>query len=154
MTKEQKRGKRIAMTPEELNTYLETERICRVGTVSHDGPHVTPLWFAWDGSTMWLTSIVNSQRWTDLMRDPRVAIVVDGGVDFLELHGVEIKGHVEVVGEVPRTGEPNPELETPEKIFARKYTGSDDMYHDGRHAWLKVVAEKTSSWDFRKIGKS
>ena len=83
MSKEQKRGKRIAMTPEELNTYLETERICRVGTVSHDGPHVTPLWFAWDGSTMWLTSIVNSQRWTDLMRDPRVAIVVDGGVDFL-----------------------------------------------------------------------
>ena len=55
MSKEQKRGKRIAMTPEELNTYLETERICRVGTVSHDGPHVTPLWFAWDGSTMWLT---------------------------------------------------------------------------------------------------
>ena len=154
MTKEQKRGKRIAMTPEELNTYLETERICRVGTVSHDGPHVTPLWFAWDGSTMWLTSIVNSQRWTDLMRDPRVAIVVDGGVDFLELHGVEIKGHVEVVGEVPRTGESNPELETPEKIFARKYTGTDEMFHDGRHAWLKVVAEKISSWDFRKIGKN
>jgi hypothetical protein len=153
MTKEQKRGKRIAMSPDELNAYLLSERTCRVATVSHDGPHVTPLWFVWDGTSIWLTSIVNSQRWTDLMRDPRVAIVLDGGVDFLELHGVEIQGRVEVVGEVPRTGEPNPELEVPEQLFARKYTGSDTMHHDGRHAWLKVVTEKASSWDFRKIGR-
>lgn len=150
--KEQKRGKKIAMSPEELDAYMKSERTCRVATVSHDGPHVTPLWFVWDGTSVWLTSIVKSQRWTDLMRDPRVSIILDGGHDFLELHGVEIKGRVEVIGEVPRTGEQNDELKVPEQLFARKYTGTDEMFHDGRHAWLRVNIEKMSSWDFRKIG--
>ena len=151
MTKPQKRGARIAMTPEELNEYLTAERTCRVATISHDGPHIAPLWFVWDGTSMWLTSIVKSQRWTDLMRDPRIAIVVDGGHEYNELVGVEIKGRVEVIGEVPRTGEPNPELKVPEKLFAQKYSGTDEMYHDGRHAWVRIVADKITSWDFRKI---
>ena len=34
------------------------------------GPHLTALWFIWDGSVLWLNSIVKSQRWTDIVRDP------------------------------------------------------------------------------------
>src|SRR5439155_4473481 len=42
---EQRRGRKIAMTPEELDAYLGAQRTCTVATVSHDGPHVTALWF-------------------------------------------------------------------------------------------------------------
>jgi hypothetical protein len=28
--------------------------------------------------------------------------------------------------------------------------GGDQMYNDGRHAWLKIVPDKITSWDFRK----
>jgi len=154
MVKEQRRGRKIAMTKEELDAFLAEERTCRVGTVSHDGPHVTPLWFVWDGDALWLNSIVKSQRWTDLERDPRVSIMVDAGHDFMELRGVELQGRVEVVGEVPRTGEQDvPELAEPERLFARKYSGSDTFQYDGRHAWLRIVPEKISSWDFRKMGR-
>ena len=148
----QRRGGKIAMDVGERDAFLSSERTCRVATVGADGaPHVTPLWFAWDGSALWLTSIVRSQRWTDLQRDPRVSIVVDAGTDFMELRGVEIQGRVEVVGEVPRTGEPVPELDEPERLFADKYA-SGVVHHDGRHAWLKVTPEKVVSWDFRKMG--
>src|SRR5579875_4224432 len=110
--REQRRGRKIAMSPEELDAFLASERTCRVATVSSDGsPHVTPLWFAWDGSALWLTSIVKSQRWTDLQRDGRVSVIVDAGHDYMELRGVEIRGMARPVGEVPRTGEPVPELE-------------------------------------------
>src|SRR4051812_19024102 len=102
--KPQRRGRRIAMTDEELADFLATERTCRVATVGTDGPHATPLWFGWDGSYLWLYSIVKSQRWTDLMRDPRIGVVVDAGVEYLELRGVEITGTVEVIGDAPRTG--------------------------------------------------
>ena len=34
--------------------------------------------------------------------------------------------------------------------FARKYLGGDEMVHDERHAWLRVMPRKISSWDFRK----
>ena len=140
------------MSPKERDEFLANERTCRVASIGRDGsPHVTPLWFAWDGTSLWLTSIVRSQRWSDLQRDNRVSVIVDAGGPFTELRGVELRGAAEVVGEVPRTGAPLPELEPPEQLFADKYAGGQ-MHHDGRHAWLKVTPTKIVSWDFRKIG--
>ena len=123
------------MTAEERDDFLASTRTCRVATVGGDGsPHVTPLWFAWDGTSLWLTSIVKSQRWTDLQRDNRVAVVVDAGEGFNELRGVELRGRTEPVGEVPRTGtEPIAELEAAERLYADKYAGGR-VHHDGRHA--------------------
>jgi hypothetical protein len=150
--REQRRGRKIAMTNEEIDAFLEEERTCRVATVGGDGaPHVSPLWFVWDGSALWLNSVVKSQRWTDLAREPRVSVVIDAGVDFLELRGVEIKGVAEVVGEVPRTSSPDPQLAGPERRFGQKYAGGA-FQADGRHAWLRIIPEKIVSWDFRKIG--
>jgi nitroimidazol reductase NimA-like FMN-containing flavoprotein (pyridoxamine 5'-phosphate oxidase superfamily) len=146
---EQRRGRRIAMTREEVDAFLAEERTCRVATVGRDGPHATPLWYAWHGGALWLTSVVRSQRWTDLQRDPRVAVVVDAGTSYDELRGVELRGRVEVVGEVPRTGQPVPELEAAEQLMADRYMGGT-FVHDGRHAWLRMAPDKITSWDFRK----
>jgi PPOX class probable F420-dependent enzyme len=152
--KQQRRGRAIAMTPEEVDDFLAAERTCRVATIGVDGrPHVSPLWFAWDGTSLWLNSIVRSQRWTDLARDPRVAVVVDAGTAFGELRGVELYGTVVQVGEVPREAGPHPELDVPERLFARKYIGRDEFTADGRHAWLRLTPEKLVSWDFRKRAK-
>jgi hypothetical protein len=150
--KPQKRGRKIAMTDAERDAYLAEQRTCRVATIGPDGPHATPLWFHWDGRAVWLYSITRSQRWADLMRDPRISVVVDAGHEYDELHGVEITGTVEIVGEVPRTGEPNGELAAIEPAFAKKNFGIDEMFHDGRHAWLRVTPSKIASWDFRKLG--
>lgn len=147
----QRRGRKIAMNEAELNEFLAGERTCRVATIGTDGPHATPLWFTWDGAAMWLYSIVKSQRWTDLMNDPRIGIAVDGGVEFMELHGVEITGSVEAVGTVPQNGEDDEALGQVVTQFARKYMGGTDMFHDGRHGWLKVTPKKIVSWDFRKL---
>ncbi|MGW3245783.1 pyridoxamine 5'-phosphate oxidase family protein [Streptomyces sp. NPDC001070] len=148
----QRRGRRIMMTPEEIDAFLAEQRTCRVATVSPDGrPHVGALWFAWDGTSLWLYSIVRSRRWADLRRDPRVAVVVDDGTDYGELRGVELSGTVEFVGEAPRTGEPQPALDTPERLFAAKNFGLDAMPHDGRHAWLRLTPDSVVSWDFRKM---
>jgi hypothetical protein len=149
---EQRRGRKIAMTPEELDAYLAVERTCTVATTGPAGPHATALWFAWDGSSLWLYSIIRSQRWVDLERDPRVAVMVEAGEEFFELRGVEITGKVEKVGEVPRTGDADPALAEAERLFAAKYQGgAPQMAHDGRHAWLRLTPEKIASWDFRKI---
>ncbi|GAA3063472.1 pyridoxamine 5'-phosphate oxidase family protein [Pseudonocardia yunnanensis] len=149
--KQQRRARAIAMTPDEVDAFLAEQRTCRVATVGSTGPHATPLWFVWQDGALWLTSLSRSQRWTDLQNDPRIAVVVDAGEDYGELRGVELRGRVEVVGEVPRTGEPLPELDGPEQAFADKYSGGT-IVRDGRHAWLRLVAEKITSWDFRKIG--
>ena len=148
----QRRGRAIAMTTAEVDEFLAAERTCRVATSGKDGrPHVVPLWFVWDGTSLWLSSVVRSQRWTDLMRDPRVAVVIDAGVAYTELRGVELSGEVVPTGEVPRTGAPDPALDEPERLFAVKYTGGAAVPPDGRHAWLRLTPEKLVSWDFRKL---
>jgi hypothetical protein len=149
--RQQRRGRKIAMGPAERDAFLAGQRTARVATASELGPHLTPLWYVWDGTALWLTSIVSSQRWADLARDPRVAVLVDAGEDYAELRGVELRGRVEIVGEVPRTGRPDPQLDEPERLFAGKYAGGDAMHHDGRHAWLRLVPEKITSWDFRML---
>lgn len=151
--REQRRGRRIAMSPDELAAFLAEQRTCRVASVGRDGaPNVAPLWFVWDGSALWLNSIVRSRRWTNLARDPRVGVVVDAGDGYGELRGVELTGKIDVVGEVPRGGDPDPELETPERLFGAKYSGGT-FVADGRHAWLRLTPEKIVSWDFRKLAQ-
>jgi pyridoxamine 5'-phosphate oxidase-like protein len=148
----QRRGRAIAMTAAEVDEFLAGERTCRVATAGRDGrPHVAPLWFVWDGKSLWLSSVVRSQRWTDLVHDPRVAVVVDAGVEYTGLRGVEFSGTVVAVGEVPRTATPDPQLAEPERLFADKYAGGVAVPPDGRHAWLRLTPEKLVSWDFRKL---
>ena len=149
--KGQRRSKPIAMTEGERDAFLAAERTCRVATVGKDGaPHVSPLWFGWHDGALWLFSIIRSQRWTNLARDPRVAVVVDAGVDYSELRGVELSGRAEIVGDVPRGKDPDPRLDAVEQIFADKYMGGT-FYPDGRHAWLRITVDKIASWDFRKL---
>src|ERR1017187_1728274 len=148
----QRRGRAIAMTAAEVDEFLATERTCRVATARRDGrPHVAPLWFVWDGTSLWLNSVVRSQRWTDLARDPRIAVVVDAGVEYSELRGVELSGAGVPLRDVPRTAPPDPRLAEPERLFADKYAGGVAAKPDGRHAWLRLSPEKLVSWDFRKL---
>lgn len=147
----QRRGNKIAMTPGERDAFLTAERTCRMATIGPDGPHNTALWFLWDGTYLWLQSIIRAQRWADLRRDQRVAVVVDTGHDYLELRGVEILGRVEFVGEQPRTGEPNDDLSVMEPEFFDKYFDTREVFHDGKHAWMRIRPSKISSWDFRKL---
>jgi PPOX class probable F420-dependent enzyme len=143
------------MTPGELDEFLRAEKTCRFASVDREGrPHNVPLWFVWDGKAIWLSSLVTSQRWRNLERDPRVSIVVDSGDTYGELRGVELSGSIEAVGEIPRTATEDPELATPERLIGEKYEKylSGNHLPDGRHAWLRMTPEKIVSWDFRKIG--
>jgi hypothetical protein len=148
--REQRRGRSIAMTPPEVDGFLGQERVCRVASIGADGPHVVPMWFVWDGSALWLNSTFRSQRWRDVERDPRVSVVVDAGVEFNELRGVELSGSVAVASEVPRTDEPRADLADVEGRYAEKYSGAADFVPDGRHAWLRLTPTRLVSWDFRK----
>ncbi|MCW2495322.1 MAG: pyridoxamine 5-phosphate oxidase-related FMN-binding [Jatrophihabitans sp.] len=139
------------MSPAEIDEFLAQQRTCRVASVSPAGrPHVSPLWFVWDGHALWLNSVVRSQRWRDLERNPWVSIVVDAGEEYTELRGVELSGSVRQMSEVPRTAAPLAAVADAESRYARKYAGAGEFRPDGRHAWLCLEPEKIVSWDFRK----
>src|SRR5258708_2930734 len=81
----QKRARKISMTDQERDAHLAELRVCRIGTIGVDGgPHVSALWYCWDGAALWLYSLIRSQRWVNLQRDRRVSVVIDHGVDYFE----------------------------------------------------------------------
>ena len=114
------------MTPAELDEFLAEQRTCRVATVAADGrPHVSALWFAWDGTALWLYSITRSRRWASCGRIHGSRWSSTTGTSTGSCAASSWRGRAAFVGEAPRTGEPCPELDAPERLFAQKYFGLD-----------------------------
>jgi nitroimidazol reductase NimA-like FMN-containing flavoprotein (pyridoxamine 5'-phosphate oxidase superfamily) len=85
----QRRGRAIAMSADEMDSFLSEQRTCRMATLGPGGgPHVSPVWFVWHTGALWIYSLTRSQRWADLGRDSRVAVVIDAGDKYADLHGV------------------------------------------------------------------
>ena len=70
--------KRNALTPEEREEFLSRKLVARMATQRGDGwPHVTPIWYVWEGGRF-LLSLGNSRRHlANLRRDSHVTMCVD-----------------------------------------------------------------------------
>jgi general stress protein 26 len=55
-----------------VNEFLEQPLIARIGTVDiNNQPHVVPVWFGWDGESLWISSYSNTRKVHDLMANPK-----------------------------------------------------------------------------------
>lgn len=147
----QRHGRRVALDAAEVEELLASSQLCRLATSRGPEPHVTPMWYVWDGGRLWMYSIVRSKRWRDVMANPTVAVVIDAGEAFSSYRGVELKGRVRVVGDVPRLPTPDAALADVERQLARKYNGCDELEIDGRHAWLCLEPTAIVSWHFGRL---
>jgi len=80
------------MSKEEyLNFISEGTRTGKLATVSEDGrPHVVPVWFLLNGETLIFCTGLNSVKYKNMARDPRVCISVDEEKDlysFVKIDG-------------------------------------------------------------------
>ena len=94
----------VAMTQEEIDDFLSGRWVVRLATLARDGyPHVTPLWYYWDGQCLYLALTRNRLAFKHLNRDPRCSAAID--MDDRPLMGmrtnlakaVVIKGKAEMV---------------------------------------------------------
>jgi PPOX class probable F420-dependent enzyme len=137
----------LSLTDQELDVYLREGRTMRVATVDPDGmPHVVPLWFVWHDGIVFLNSTRGNPTVENMLRHGRAAGVVDDGEAYDALRGVVVTGRVEVAEDDPR-------LAAAERAWSEKYlAGNEPPYRRWRNrVWLRLVPERTASWDFRKI---
>ena len=40
-------------------------------------PHVVPVWFLWDGSSLWISAFVSTRKVKDLLKNPRCAVLIE-----------------------------------------------------------------------------
>ena len=147
------RRDQIRMNDEEIRAFLEQERTLQVATIDHDGfPHLVAMWYVLINDEVVFWTYARSQKAVNLRRDPRLTCLVEAGVQYQELRGVQIKGRAVISDDletVQRVGE---------TIFER-YTGplnENTRQMVAAQAPKRVIVfvkpMEVVSWDHRKLG--
>jgi PPOX class probable F420-dependent enzyme len=85
------------MSDEELRSFLADHRVVSVATIGpHGRPHLVPLWYVVDGTTLRGWTYAKSQKAKNLERDPRATLQVEDGELYHELRGVMMECDVEI----------------------------------------------------------
>ena len=111
-------------------------------------PHVVPVWYAWDGESVWISAFKSTRKVKELQRNPRCSIVIDEARSGTENWGVVLEGEVELVSEPQEFLE---EMTT--RIYIR-YLGRDGVMAEDPQSWIKdpenllikLTPQKTYSW--------
>jgi PPOX class probable F420-dependent enzyme len=70
--------KENALTESERDAFLSELRIGRLATQREDGwPHVTPIWYVWEGGKFVLTLGKSRVHLRNIARDPHVTLCID-----------------------------------------------------------------------------
>jgi PPOX class probable F420-dependent enzyme len=144
----------IRMNEAEIAALFGECKSLQVATLGPQGePHLTTLWYTVHDGTVMFETYGKSQKVVNLRRDPRIAVLVEAGETYGELRGVSIQGKAELVEE----GERLQELmrlvidhhfpgQTPEQLAAMAAKMAE------KRIVVVVHADKTISWDHRKLG--
>lgn len=149
------RGDRIgAMSPQEMNEFLQGPWIARIACLKPDGaPYVVPAWYHWDGVCFWLVPRLRSMWAHYMARDPRVSLVVDEPEP--PIRKVICEGTAVIVeagvGPFLDDGEPSIWNKIGTKYTGPRYLGEKAEEYRGsvnvEPCWtIKIVPQKITTW--------
>jgi nitroimidazol reductase NimA-like FMN-containing flavoprotein (pyridoxamine 5'-phosphate oxidase superfamily) len=53
-----------------MNAFLNEPVLARIATARGDWPHVVPMWFDWDGESLWLETGLGFQKQKNIAANP------------------------------------------------------------------------------------
>jgi hypothetical protein len=148
------------MTPEEIDTFLLTQRTLTLVTLRADGtPVAHPLWFAKVGDAVYVNTRSDSLKLKNVQRDARACAVVEAGERYFELRGVRIEGRctrVEDSDEIARVklaqAEKDERIGSGVEDLPAWFSGSrTNRLERGDRVLLRIPMERVYSWDFSKL---
>jgi PPOX class probable F420-dependent enzyme len=150
------RRDQIKLTDDEQRELIENERIAVVSSLGPRGwPHVMPLWYVPRDGEIWIWTYAKSQKVKNLERDPRATLLIETGLEYGELRGVQIEAEAEIIRDVDRI------VDYAKEMTVRYSQGIQSVEGDAEAA-LRAQAPKRvaihfhpqriTSWDHRKLG--
>lgn len=148
------RRDQIRMTDEEVGAFLlEGPHKLQVATINRDGsPHLVAMYYAVVDGRIAFWTYTKSQKIRNLERDPRITVLVEDGLDYAELRGVQIAGTATL------STDPAAVLDIGERLHARYWGELDDTaragvaYSGRKRTRVEVEPLRVVSWDHRKLG--
>lgn len=143
----------IVMTDEEIATFLDRSRTATMATIGADGrPHLVAMWYAVIDGEIWFETKAKSQKAVNLRRDPRIVVMVEDGETYDTLRGVSIDGTAEVVDDPDALWKVGVDIwERCTGPYSEEMKPLVEFMLHNRVA-VRVRAERTRSWDHRKLG--
>ncbi len=111
-------------------------------------PHVTPVWFLWDGTSVWLSCFISTRKARDVAKNRKIAVLIEPKMPVSPLlQAVLMEGPCEFIAE-PRQLVAEMSL----KIYQR-YAGNANLT-DQERGWavdpenrlIKLTPTKIFSW--------
>lgn len=141
----------IRLTDEEQAAFLRANRKAALATLDQDGfPHITAMNFVMRDGAIYMTSYGKAQKVVNIRRNPKAAIMVETGSGYAELKGVMVRGLCEILeGEEAVRQVFAWSAEARGETYKRPAAASDSA---PKRVVLKIVPQKTVSWDHSKLG--
>jgi len=151
-----KRRGQIQMSAPEVKALLVEARTMTMCTFNHDGTiHAVAMWYGFLDGDVAIQTKVTSQKAVNLRRDPRITCLVESGEAYDELRGVEIVGWAELIEE------PSQLWDIGVSVFERHVAPYEESQHRSEvetllhnRVGVRVHANRTVTWDHRKLGMS
>ena len=142
------------MSEDEQQQFISEQKSLQVATINRDGtPHLSTLWFdVFEGDIVFET-FTKSQKIKNLERDPRISCLLEDGLEYEKLRGVQINGIAELYSD-PETvhryargvmARNNPEI--PEEMLD---AAAESM--STKRTAVVVKAQRVVTWDHTKLG--
>ena len=147
---------KIKMSEEELSSFLQKQISLQIGTINKDGsPHLTTMWYFYDGESFIFHTYTKSQKIINLKRDSRITLLTEAGSQYSDLQGIIVYGNAEIINGKDSLEEVIRYME----MVGEKYVKDEDgsQYIEGmklqapKRSVVIVKPSKFISWDHTKI---
>ncbi|MHB8807404.1 MAG: pyridoxamine 5'-phosphate oxidase family protein [Anaerolineaceae bacterium] len=134
-----------------IDTFLEEPLLARIATADRSGqPHVIPVWYGWDGESLWISSYSNTRKIQDLEENSKIAIAIDVAGEKTETKAVIFEGQADLVKGPPEF------LHKQILWIYKRYLGEKGVLDKDPQEWLadphnlliKLVPEKIITWQW------
>lgn len=84
---------------QKIDAFLAQPLLARLATANPKNiqPHVVPVWFAWDGESVWISAFTSTRKAKELMINQRCSLCIDTDQGGLPLTGVVLEGKAELI---------------------------------------------------------
>ena len=132
-----------------VSDFLAGAHLARLATCNPNTrqPHVVPVWYDWDGKSVWISSFRSTRKVREIEQNPRLSLVIDIPQEDGQALGVLFEGTAELITD-PVLG-----VERGTRIYTR-YLGPEGVLapepqswlHDPEHLIIRLDPQRVYVW--------
>jgi nitroimidazol reductase NimA-like FMN-containing flavoprotein (pyridoxamine 5'-phosphate oxidase superfamily) len=145
----QPRRRQIQLSEAEQAAFLAANRKAALATLDPAGyPHLVAMTYGVKDGVFYMTSYAKAQKVLNIIRDPKVGLMIEAGGAYSELKGVMVRGICEIIEGEDAVREAWAIISGNAATPRRRETNDSAA----KRVVLKVTPHKIVSWDHSKLG--